>query len=112
MVAPVMVGAVIDTASRLDHHVAKPLLVEPCTTQDWRHNVIDKQIFEARLIAAAFSESSHEPLLTCNILRNMAGKHGRFMTRTRKFRGNLCMWRPQLPFKWNGLDEHLFRAAA
>src|SRR5216683_628520 len=92
---------VIDPLGGFDHHLAKPLRIEPGTPQYRCHHLVVEQIFEARLIAAAFGASSHGPLLTCEILCSIGGKHVRIVTGVRKFRGNWSKDATQFAFKWS-----------
>ncbi len=62
-VAAVIAPPVVDPTGGLDHHVANALRIEPGTAQDRCHDLVIEQIFEARLIAAAFRASGHDPLL-------------------------------------------------
>jgi hypothetical protein len=54
---------VVDPSGSLDHHLANALRIEPGTAQDRFHDLVIEQIFEARLEAAAFRASGHDPLL-------------------------------------------------
>src|SRR5712671_7631142 len=93
--------AVVDPPGRLDHHVAKALAVEPGAAQDRFHDLVIEQIFEARLIAAAFCAVGHGPLRTYEILCSLAAKHVRNVTRTRIFRGNPPIASAKFAFRWN-----------
>ena len=54
---------VVNPSGGLDHHLANALRIEPGTAQDRFHDLVIEQIFEARLEAAAFRASGHDPLL-------------------------------------------------
>src|SRR5437763_3916738 len=92
---------VVDTPGGRRHHVAKPLRIEPGAAQHRCHELVIEQLFEARLIAAAFVASGHGPLLTCEIARTIAAKHGLFVTRGGIFRGDLSINSPKFACEWN-----------
>src|SRR5258705_7257167 len=54
---------ILDVHSSFDHHGAELLGLETGTAQHRLHHLVGEQIFEARLIAAAFDAPIHDPLL-------------------------------------------------
>jgi hypothetical protein len=91
---------IIEPTRGFDHHGAETLAVEAGAAQYRRHHLVGEQIFEARFIAAACCDRGHVSLLlTCRILRSLAGKHVRNVTRVRKFRGKLAIGRTKFPPK-------------
>jgi hypothetical protein len=78
-------AAVVDSPRGLCDHIAKALRVEPGATQHRRHYVIVEQLFEARLIAAAFSSSVHARLLTSKGSNTFNEKDVLIMTRDGNF---------------------------
>ncbi len=58
-----IVPGIVDPPGGLDHHVAEALFVEPGAAQHRRHDVVDEQFVEARLIAAAIERPAMVPSL-------------------------------------------------
>lgn len=89
VVAAAVPGAtVIDPSGGLDHHVANPLRIEAGAAQDRFHDLVIEQIFEARLMAAAFCVSGHDPLRTYDILCNIDANNVGIVTMTGIFHDN------------------------
>jgi hypothetical protein len=78
---------ILDASGGFKHHIAELLDLETGAAQHGLHYLVREQIFEARLIAAAFDEPIHGPLLTCQIVGRIDAKSDRFVSIDRKFHG-------------------------
>src|SRR5260221_5067339 len=93
--------AVVDPFGGLDHHVAQALRIEAGATQDRFHDLVIEQIFQARLVEAAFGACGHGPLLTYDVLCSVRAKPVRHVTTTRRFRRHSPIAPQQFAFRWN-----------